>query len=205
MTPAPSAVSPVSQWYGLNLSHPKLITAKRKIADWYNRGSGALVLAGDPGCGKTHIAKVVYDLHGAGGHTINWIKDEDGNTIAETVRNAVFYAEPDLFADIRESYGGRGQNEKQIISACKRSRLLILDDIGVAYIKDETLAWAYDIYWKIFDARVDKFTLITTNLTNDQIAARIGRRALSRLMEAMGSEDSIIDLFGVPDYRQRGW
>lgn len=160
---------------------------------------------GDPGCGKTHLANVVYELYGGNGHAINWSQDEKGNNLAETVRNALFYTEPDLFSDIRQSYGGKGMNEAQIVSGCKAAKLLVLDDIGVAYIKEESAAWAYDIYWRIFDARVKKFTLITTNLSMQMLAARIGGRALSRLMEMMGSDEAIVDLFGVPDYRQRGW
>lgn len=189
-------------WNGLDLTwHPKLRPAAQAVSDWYNRGQGALVLAGNPGCGKTHIAKVVYNKYGGPGFALDWSR-----TPVESVRNAVLYAEPEMFAEIREGYGGNSrQTEAEIIRACQRAKLFVLDDLGVAHIRDESARWAQDIYWRLFDARAEKFTLITTNLRAHEWMMRIGQRAQSRLMQALGSDAAIIDLFDVPDYRQRSW
>lgn len=191
-------------WYGLDLTwHPKLRQAVKSVVDWYKRGSGALILAGDTGCGKSTLAKVVYEKFGGPAYVLDWSADT-----VESVRNAIFYAEPEMFADIRHSYdpaGKKQQSEGEIIKMCQRSHLFIFDDLGVAHIREESLPWAQDIYWRIFDARVSEFTLITTNMKKSQLGPRIGTRALSRLMEAMGSEAGFVDMFGIPDYRQRGW
>lgn len=191
-------------WNDLDLTwHPKLRQAVKNVVEWYKVGRGALILTGDTGCGKSHIAKVVYEKFGGPAYILDWTANP-----VESVRNAVFYAEPEMFADIRQSYspdGKKVQSEKEIIKMCQKSHLFIFDDLGVAHIKDESLPWAQDIYWRIFDARVSEFTLVTTNLTKEQLGPRIGKRALSRLMDAMGSEAAFVDMFGIPDYRQRGW
>ncbi len=191
------------EWESLNLTlHPKLREAVKRVVDWYRQGLGVLLLAGDCGCGKTHLAKVVFDKFGGPAFVLDW-----DATPVESVRNAVFYTEPDLFADIRQSYGGGkpGQSEGEIVRMCQRTRLLILDDLGVAHIREESLPWAQDLYWRILDARADKPTLITTNLKIDQIPGRIGKRAFSRLMGGLGSKAGYVDMFGIPDYRLRDW
>lgn len=175
----------------------------RRVVAWYQQGpAGVLLLAGDCGCGKTHIAKVVYDKFGGPAFVLDWETQP-----VESIRNAVFYTEPDLFADIRQSYNGAkaGQSEGEIVKMCQRARLLILDDLGVAHIKEESLPWAQDLYWRIFDARAGKPTLITTNSKIDRIPARIGARAFSRLMGSLSSKAGYVDMFGISDYRLKDW
>lgn len=169
---------------------------------WYQQFCGVLLLAGDCGCGKTHLTKVVYDKAGGPAFVLDW----DAQPV-ESIRNAIFYTEPDFFADIRQSYNGgkAGQTEAEIVRTCQRARLLIFDDLGAAHIKDESLPWAQDLYWRILDARADKPTLITTNLKIDQIPARIGKRAFSRMMGGLGSRAGYVDMFGIPDYRLKDW
>lgn len=207
LNPAPGPIlSPNSEpdeWEELNLTlHPKLREAARRVVAWYRQGLGVLLLAGDCGCGKTHLAKVVFDKYGGPAFVLDW-----DVTPVESVRNAVFYTEPDLFADIRQSYNGNkpGQSEGEIVRMCQRTRLLILDDLGVAHVREEALPWAQDLYWRILDARADRPTLITTNLKIDQIPGRIGKRAFSRLMGSLGSKAGYVDMFGIPDYRLRDW
>lgn len=205
--PAPGPIlslnSEPDEWEELNLTlHPKLREAVRRVVAWYRQGLGVLLLAGDCGCGKTHLAKVVFDKYGGPAFVLDW-----DVTPVESVRNTVFYTEPDLFADIRQSYNGSkpGQSEGEIVRMCQRTRLLILDDLGVAHIREESLPWAQDLYWRILDARANKPTLITTNLKIDQIPGRIGKRAFSRLMGSLGSKAGYVDMFGIPDYRLRDW
>lgn len=205
-TPGPISLQPSvepDEWEGLNLTvHHKVRDAVKQVVTWYQSFNGIMILAGGCGCGKTHLAKVVYDKADGPAYVLDW----DAEPI-ESVRNAIFYAEPDFFADIRQTYsnGGKaGQTEGEIVRLCQRARLLILDDLGVAHIRDESLPWAQDLYWRILDARADKPTLITTNLKIEQVPARIGKRAFSRLMGGMG-KTGYADMFGVPDYRLKDW
>lgn len=174
---------------------PEAIAA---VIRWYSRQVGGLVLMGDTGCGKTHIAKVVTTA--AGGTA--WMPAPDGRR----VRNAVLYNEPNLLADIRASYGDGGREADRIISACQWARWLIIDDIGAAYVKAESAGWYEDLLWRIFDVRAENLLpmLLTTNLTPPELKAKLGRRAWSRL-QGMARPENFINMFGVPDYRARYW
>ena len=179
--------------------HPDLKAAVRRVIDWFDRESGGLVLAGGYGCGKTSIARIV--LHAIGGPIpiIIW----DGPQ-PESIRNAVFYSEPGLLEEIRHSYSD-GNGEASIVSQCQRARLLILDDVGAGYVKDESQRWYEDILWRILNERTDKKTLLTTNLIAPDLKSRIGGRAYSRLKELLSTSENYVSLFDVPDYRGKDW
>jgi DNA replication protein DnaC len=168
------------------------------VAEWHSEPSGGLVLAGGYGCGKTSIAKIVLRAVGGPIPIILWDTGQP-----ESIRNAVFYSEPDLLEDIRKSYSGGG--EAGLISHCQRTKLLIFDDVGAGYVKEESQRWYEDILWRILNERADKRTLITTNLTPPELQTRIGGRAYSRLKEMLGSSDNYVSLFNVPDYRGKDW
>jgi DNA replication protein DnaC len=173
--------------------HPKLRPAKRVIVDWYNGlpDSGALVLAGDVGCGKTHLADAIADLYG------RW--------------RISYFEEIELVKKIQASYDGKGQSEESIIRGLFRSDLFILDDLGTYETKNT--AWLSNLYNMIFNDYLTvkaKPLLITTNLPmfgDGGMAERIGARSFSRLCEALGDLDQgrYIDLFGIADKRVEGF
>lgn len=169
------------------------------VYGWYGRRVGAVVLSGGTGCGKTHIARRV--LAACGG--VHYRLTDD----LRTVRNAVFYDEANLLADIRASYNGYSNSEDRIISGCQSTAWLFLDDLGVAYVRDGSQRWYEDLMWRIFDVRAENLlpTLITTNLTPPELKTRLGQRAYSRLQGMLGDPRNFINMFGVPDYRARNW
>jgi DNA replication protein DnaC len=176
-------------WLGFDAYCPKLVAAKRRVAEWFNEGfdrGEALVLAGSYGSGKTHLARVV--LGACEPHLVHMI------------------SEPDLVANIRATYDGDG-SEKLIIAQYRRARLLILDDVGTAHVTEKSKPWLEDVYWRILDRRAEMGlpTMLTTNLSLYELGQRLGGRALSRLQGMMGGEDGYVDMFGVADYRMRGW
>jgi DNA replication protein DnaC len=197
-----SSLWPTSlEWTGpqVDLSwHPSLPQVVKHLSDWHKSTFGGLVLAGDRGCGKTTLTKIV--LHAVGGPipVIDWSSGRP-----ESIRNAVFQAEPELLEDIRGSYSSGG--EANIVSQCRRARLLILDDVGAAYVKEESQRWYEDILWRLLNERGQLKTLVTTNLTPPELKGRIGSRAWSRLQEILDSPDNYINMFEVPDYRARNW
>lgn len=172
--------------------HPKLRPAKRVIVDWYNGlpNSGALVLAGAAGCGKTHLANALADLYG------RW--------------RISYYEEVELVKKIQATYDDKTQSEESIIRALFRSDLFILDDLGTYTTKNE--GWLSNLYNRVFNDYMtvrEKPVLITTNLpmfvkgANTGLEARIGARSFSRLCDALGGihMGRYVDLFGVPDFR----
>jgi DNA replication protein DnaC len=174
--------------------HPKLRPAKRIIVDWYNGlpDSRALVLAGDVGCGKTHLADAIADLYG------RW--------------RISYYEEIELVKKIQATYSGKGgQSEESIIRNLFRADLFILDDLGTYETKNTS--WLSNLYNVIFNDYLtvqSKPILITTNLPmfgEGAMAERIGARSFSRLCDALGKleQGRYIDLFGIEDARVEGY
>lgn len=181
--------------------HPKLRPAKRVIVDWYNElpDSGALVLAGDVGCGKTHLANAVADLYG------RW--------------RISYYEEIALIEKIQETYGDKTKSEDRVFYDLFRPSLLILDDLGT--YRTANMSFLSNVYNRIFNkflTVMGKPILITTNIPmyiyNDKgeivpggMAERIGARSFSRLCDALGKVDEgrYIDLFGIEDKRIEGY
>ena len=180
--------SNLEQWEAFNWDHhPKLREAKPIIVDWYNElpDSGALVLAGNVGCGKTHIAQALADLYG------RW--------------RISSYEEVELVKKIQSTYGDKSQSEESIMRLLLRSSLLILDDLGTYQTNNPQ--WIGNIYNRIFNDYLtvqNKPILITTNMPmfgTNSIEARIGARSFSRLCDALGEKKRYVDLFDVQDYR----
>lgn len=169
--------------------HPKLRPVKRVIVDWYNGlpDSGALVLAGDVGCGKSHLAEAIADLYG------RW--------------RLSFYEEIALIKHIQDTYGDKGKSEEKVFRDLFRPELLILDDLGT--YRTQNTSFLSNVYNRIFNEYLTvmgKPMLITTNLPmfgEGGMENRIGVRSFSRLCDALGklNEGRYIDLFGIADYR----
>ena len=187
-----------ARWDAFNSDrHPDLKRAVKTIARWYNEematGRG-LILAGNPGCGKSHLAEAIYQMVGA--------------------IDAVYLNELDLVASVQAGYGHKsgGKTLEEIAVKAWRAQLLIYDDLG-AYETDNK-AWLRNIYYSLFNGRYDerKAVLITTNirltaksdsLVWSPIEELLGSRIYSRLMGQIGTLDHYLDLFKVPDYRLR--
>jgi DNA replication protein DnaC len=179
-----------SRWDAFNWDrHPALRTAKRSIVDWYNGlpDSGALVLAGNYGSGKSHIAEAIYDLYGY------W--------------RTSLYEEVALCKAIQRTYDDRSMTEDGLIrQALFRPELFILDDLGT--YETNNRAWLLNVYQRIFADYMTvqkKPILVTTNLPLMKkgvfdVRERIGGRSFSRLCAAL-HRGAVIDLFAVPDIR----
>lgn len=205
----------------LDLSwHPKVKTAVNAAREWQKlrswqvaenkrqrdaneeitvKPNASLVLlatAKDPvnctgyGCGKTHIAKAVL-----------WSDAFilDGKPFSPSGN---FYESSRLIANL----DGDTQPSAEI-----GGPILVIDDVGaegmIPFIKQDEKSQAYERharYFKAINYCYDKgvSVVITANLTTDQLAAHIGGRSWSRLLE-MAPKRLIVDLTGVPDYRRK--
>lgn len=198
---------PVTNWTGPTVDpsiHPALHLAAQAVSELSKNTAGSVVLAGNPGCGKTLFARIL--MHAVGGEyrTIDYVNGE-----MVSGWSAAFYAEPHLLDLIRESYAYEG-GTNQLMSKCRSANLLILDDVGAGYVKDNSSEWYDSLMWRFLDGRKDKRTLITTNLRGNDLKDRLGERAFSRLKEMMSvgvinGRDNFISLFDVPDYRGNKW
>lgn len=170
--------------------HPDLLAAKRVIVDW-SKGEategGGLILVGNCGCGKSHIARAIAEARGPLARYVNEIE---------------------LVKSIQATYSdGNGKSEESILFRLQQSELLIFDDLGAYETKN--LEWIQGIYYALFNDRKERgrAMLITTNLPlfdhtgGSPLEDRVGARTFSRILGQVGGRQNFIDLFRVPDYR----
>jgi len=145
----------------------------------------SIVLTGDTGSGKTHLAVAILR---------EFVKD--GKVIDS--RGAIFTTVPDLLLSIRSGFGdssGFTQSEEDFINSYAKTPFLILDDLGA----EKSTEWATATLSAIIDKRYRELlpTVYTTNLTLDEISNQLSRRISSRMSDA-----KIIKL-SMPDYRRK--
>jgi DNA replication protein DnaC len=154
--------------------------------------------------GQTHVALVLWSSgYGTGKtHLVSGIARalrRRGYTIAS-------WLEPELFAAIRDSYGGHDASERRIIQKVIESDVLIIDDLGRAYVTEEKLGWYREKIYRIVNARYQRSAplVLTTNCSasGDELQTRIGGAAYSRLWEMARGGDLVVNLNG-PDWRAR--
>src|SRR6185295_5442404 len=155
-----------------------------------------LLLAGDTGTGKTHLAVAAL------------------KAIIDKGHEGVFFDYQNLLDRIRSSYDKTsGSGDREAYRSAMESGVLLLDDLGSHRVTE----WVEDIVTSIITYRYNqrKPLIVTTNLDPKGSAAYtteggtqvpkkslrevIGARASSRLFEMCRS----VDLFGVADYREK--
>jgi DNA replication protein DnaC len=128
-------------------------------------GPDALLIWGEYGNGKSHLAAAVAHTVQSKGHTV------------------VFQTMPELLERIRETFNDRKnkETEKDIMYALQNCELMVLDDIGAEKVSD----WVQDVLFRIVDGRYrqKKPILYTTNLKPGDLKDRVGPRIYDRMME----------------------
>ncbi len=128
----------------------------------------SLVLSGDPGIGKTHIAVAV------------------ANALAKKYA-VLFLKSTNLLDLIKSSYNSDKYSEMDILELCRDVDLLVLDDLGAEYSKPgDSESWASDIIYKAIDSRLGKSLIITTNYSESLLEQKYGfngKRITSRMSD----------------------
>jgi len=173
-----------------------LVTATSFVREFPTGDWLGLLLAGDTGSGKTHLAvgaaKGLIDK----GHQV------------------LFFDYQNLLDRIRSTYDKTsGSGDREAYKSAMESDVLVLDDLGSHRVTE----WVEDIITSIITYRYNhrKAMIVTTNLDpkgasgyttegGTQVLKKslrevIGARASSRLSEMCRP----IDLFGVEDYREK--
>lgn len=89
---------------------------------------------------------------------------------------------PEFFFEIKQTYNkNASQDEEEVMSRYSWCDLLVLDDLGAEKVTD----WSRQLLYLLIDRRYrnQKQTIVTTNLTPDQLAETIDARIVSRLAE----------------------
>lgn len=152
---------------------PKLVEDLKK----HMASKANIILSGPTGSGKTHLAVAC----------LREFKTTDG---------ALFITVPELLMKARGTFRENSDTtEETLINTYTSRQLLCLDDLGAEKNSDYAITTLY----LIIDKRIAECrqTIITTNLTLQEIDASFGARIASRL----SSMENI--KINMPDYRKR--
>lgn len=200
----------------LQVNHPKMRQAIKMARAWADRKRGgcndaSIILCGDNGVGKTHIALAIW-----------WSisirpLDGDGCPIPELPEQPIspFFLSNDLLAklgNVRDADTGITVPARAV-DAIGYPPMIIIDDVGaeqkIPFVAaDDQEEERHARFFKIINHCYGNVSIvITTNLTGEQLAAHIGRRAADRLWQMAprmaGGDSFIVDMFGVPSYRAK--
>lgn len=155
---------------------PSQVKAKNQIAAYIkgfeNHKTKSVVLSGEPGLGKSHLAYATAKAIKKFGYTTLYLKSTD------------------LLAYIRDTYRYDSPvSEEAILNMVAGLDLLVLDDVGSEYVKGDGSAetWASDILFRVFDSRLGKATFVTTNYGENDLRAKYGMnggRIASRMLDS---------------------
>lgn len=200
----------------LNQAHPQVQQAVKMARLWADRKrhgaiDSSMVLSGPVGTGKTHIAQAIW------WSICEAVTGYDGTPLPGYRNHPAgrFFSSNELLLKM-----GISRDMDTGISTATRAAdvigyppLIVLDDVGleqnIPFIgKEEQEAERHARFFKIINHCYGNVSvIITTNLTWDELAAHIGKRAASRLIEMcprLPSGDSfIVDMSKVPDYRRK--
>ena len=161
--------------------------AKGQVKKYLDGMNGNTLLTGGTGVGKTHlvisIAKELNEAYRAKGEP----------------KSVLFINLTEVLRDIRESFKFSSK-EGYYSRMLKEVDYLILDDLGVKLGNAQgqsKSAWEEEFIFDVLSHR--KNTIITTNLSNDEIAKLYSERVASRIRT--GLEGNFFKVFSIKDKR----
>jgi DNA replication protein DnaC len=160
-----------------NPNVPGVRRAYLRAQEYARHPRGWLILFGNYGCGKTHLAAAI------------------ANQLLQNHYRVLFAVVPDLLDHLRSTFGPSSEIEyDQRFEDIREADVLILDDLGT----ENTTPWAREKLFQIINHRYNFAlpTVITSNRKPEEIDPRIFSRMSDR---ALCEEHIIID---AADYRR---
>ncbi|MDZ4248652.1 MAG: ATP-binding protein [Candidatus Nanopelagicales bacterium] len=121
------------------------------------------------------------------------------------IRSLKFVDVPDMLAAFRDTYNHPSHadtpTEHDLIARYANAGLLVLDDLGAEQVKNS--GWVEDRLYQVIGRRHanEMPTVITSNLSLQQLVDRVGERVVERIAEMVGP-DGVINLDGLPNLRE---
>jgi DNA replication protein DnaC len=185
------------KWLNLELvhlcgNHQQILRAAGMVAEdfcgrWFrhDQKKSNLILVGQTGCGKTHIAKSIFRFCGVAAMEAFESRNWPGSEFPD----AIYISWPEAAREF-------GEKNHSALQGMMTNDLLILDDIGA-----ESDPWKVcaDLLCQILSRRERMFTVITTNVQPAEWPERFDVRISDRLFR----NSTIIDLTDVPSYAMR--
>lgn len=155
-----------------------------------------LYIYGKPGTGKTHLcAAMIREFYSRFPKQRQWLGDDHRHAEYVPPPDPRLITVPDLFMKIKASFGKKEaeadhwdshisekeMNESQLIQKFSTLDVLFLDDIGT----EKTTDWAQQTLYSIIDYRYREMlqTVITSNLSLNELSDKTGDRITSRIAE----------------------
>lgn len=138
--------------------------AKHYAEHYEEYGYDSIMLWGEPGNGKTHLAAAVH------------------NHLIAQEKTVVFISMPELLNKIKATFNRNNkETEQQILKALNVCDLLVIDDLGA----EKTSDWVQEMVFTIIDGRYrrEKPILATSNIEPNYLIDKIGKRAYDRILE----------------------
>ena len=134
----------------------------KDLVNKFKASRRGIFITGKAGTGKTHLAYAI------------------ANYCAEEIAPVLFWNIPELLKNIRDDYGQRLENKSGEFRKLMESRdLLVLDDLGA----EKMTEWVEETFYIIINNRYEEMlpTIITSNLTLDELSTRLNDRIVSRI------------------------
>lgn len=152
--------------------------AARLIAGRYMRGEVFnTLLTGTAGAGKSHLAMSILKA---------------ANEHADPYMSCLFLSLDEFLLDIRSTYNDKitQEDERSLIDRVAVVDLLVIDDLGAEtgpIGTDKSASnFTQRMLYTLMNRRQDKSTIITTNLSSDQVSVMYDSKVISRLYRNLG-------------------
>ena len=155
-------------------------SAKKAIAE--NKGA---FFHGGIGTGKTHLACGLMRF---------WYEEPRLGAFVPERPCPLFISSVELFLELKETFDRRDVGESDVLFQYSENPFLVIDDVGSEKVSE----WSRQMFYALINRRYMnlKQTVITSNLTLEEISSKIDDRISSRIIEMCKITD-----FGDEDYR----